>query len=119
MIKIKFKHQYLKLRSEIFPTTRGKSWIKKIKPDQNIIIEDFEDYKFEGLVIDVYLKQLSLLSESFIRIDGSYEKNYKLYQIKTHGEFLELLNSFRKPVHQLGLFDQVCIIWLAKLESLS
>lgn len=107
ILVLRFAHPYYKLKSKVFPTTRGKTAIKKYPVDMAVkIIEPAGE--FYGVIIDVSLRKISSLSHSFLKLDG----NYPNHDIKTHADFVDLLNSFRR-FHKIGTIEEeVSIIWV-------
>ena len=94
-----------------FPTVRGKSWFKKVLPDDKVkIIEEATNLISEGTVLSTRLWRIEDLSYNFIRSDGSYGTKF----ITDHHEFVDLLNSFRRFHPIQSIEEKVTVIWILK-----
>ena len=109
---LRFKHPYYKLKSNIFPTCRGKSTLRKYSPDTPVQIID-PSGEYIAVIIDATWRRIEDLSLAFLKIDG----NYPGHDIKDHHDFVDLLNSFRRFNKIKSIEEEVTVLWLMTSPS--
>jgi len=85
---INFKHEYYKLKQNIFPTLRGKSF--KAKPGEIVKITINRQFFCYALVQDTIILKITDIPLMALKYDGEYPD----FHINSRQEFIDLLNNF-------------------------
>ena len=113
MKPITFRHHYFKLAKAEFTTIRGKAQFKRLKVG---IITQVESPagNFSAEITKLELKRVNEMNLDFLKGDAEYPG----FEIRSHTDFVNLLNSFRAPAWtQVELNSELTVITLKKHET--
>ncbi|WP_064496473.1 hypothetical protein [Methanocaldococcus jannaschii] len=111
MIEINFSHDYFKLREQRFTTIRSKHYLK----NKGLRVGDVVKIKhpsgeFPAKIVGVEVKRICDIPLEILKKDAEFEG----FNIKTHQDFVDLLNSFI-PYKSNKLTTEKAIIYLERV----
>jgi len=110
---IRFAHNYYKLENDKFTTIRGVKYLeqkgKKVGDTFKIITPKGE---FDCILEKIEYRKICNLPLNMLKNDGEYDG----FEIKSHQEFVNLLNSFT-PYKNNRLETKKLILYLKKING--
>lgn len=109
--KFNFQHDYYKLEKNEFTILRGKTKFKKYNVGEHVVIQKHKRFFCFAVVEKKVLVPIRELTLEFLKRDGESPG----VLIKSHEDFVKLINSFRPPFyHQATLDSLVSVFFLRK-----
>ena len=90
MKTINFSHKYNKLDDDVFTTIRGRTKINQLKVDEVYDICIRKERIFTAKIVKLSLRKIKDMPIKLLK------KDIAPMQMKTHQDFIDLLNTFRR-----------------------